>query len=52
MRWASGSAEPVSSILISFEAPLTLVAMWLRPFLTGLSPSYSSRSLPALTTSL
>ena len=51
MRCASGSDAPVSSSLISFEAALTLVAMLLRPFLR-VRPSYSSRSSPAVTTTL
>ena len=50
-RCASGSDAPVSSILTSFEAALTLVAMLLRPFLR-VRPSYSSLSLPEVTTSL
>ena len=40
---ASGSVAPVSSILISFEEALTLVARLERPFLR-FRPSYSSRS--------
>ena len=43
-RSSSGSDSPLSSILISFEAALTLVAMLLRPFLS-VRPSYSSFSL-------
>jgi hypothetical protein len=51
-RCASGSEAPVSSILISFEAELTLVARLLRPFLS-VRPSYSSCPAdPASTTSL
>jgi hypothetical protein len=48
---ASGSDAPVSSILISFEEALTLVARLERPFLR-FRPSYSSRSEPDVTTSL
>ena len=50
-RWASGSDAPVSSILMSFEEALTFVARLLRPFLS-VRPSYSSLSLPEVTTSL
>ena len=46
-----GATPPVSSILTSFDDALTFVAMLLRPFLS-VRPSYSSLSLPEVTTSL
>ena len=45
-RCASGSDAPVSSILISFEAELTFVARFVRPFLR-VRPVNSSLSAPA-----
>ena len=50
-RCASGSEALVSSILISLEDALTLVARFVRPFLS-VSPSYSSLALPAVTLSV
>ena len=47
-RCASGSDAPVSSILISFDCALTLVAMLVRPFLVE-RPVNSSLSVPAFT---
>ena len=47
-RCASGRAAPVSSILISFDCALTLVARLLRPFLVD-RPVNSSFSAPEFT---
>ena len=47
-RCVSGSDAPVSSILISFDCALTLVAMLVRPFLVE-RPVNSSFSVPEFT---